>query len=67
MNIEELRAQVRMRSIEDSDCCKRLEWLGHLIRMDGNKLVSKVYGGNFEGKRARGRPRWMYAEKRLQI
>src|SRR3977135_2106022 len=60
MNMEELRAQFRMRSIEDSVCCKRL---GHLIRMDGNRLVSQVLGWNCDGKRARGRPRWMYAEQ----
>src|SRR5258708_16690928 len=49
-----------MRSLEDSVCCKRL---GHLIRMDGNRLVSKVWGGKCDGKRARGRPGWMYAEQ----
>src|SRR5271155_1128704 len=63
MHVEELRAQVRMRSLEDSVCCKRLEWMGHLIRMDGNRLVSRIWGGNCDGKRARGRPRWMYAEQ----
>src|SRR3977135_2685509 len=62
MNVEELRAQVRMRSLEDSICCKRLEWLGHLIRMDGNRLVSRVCGGNCDGKRARGRPRGVLAQ-----
>ena len=63
MNVEELRAQVTMRSLEDSVCCKRLEWLGHLIRMDGGRLVSRVWGWNSDGKRARGRPRWMYGEQ----
>jgi hypothetical protein len=63
MNVEELRDKVRMNSLEDSICCKRLEWLGHLIRMDGSRLVSKVWGGTCDGKRARGRPRWMYGEQ----
>jgi len=26
-----------MRSIHDSLCCKRLEWIGHLIRMDRSR------------------------------
>ena len=37
--------------------------MGHLIRMDGGRLVSRVCGWNCDGKRARGRPRWMYAEQ----
>src|SRR6266699_232545 len=63
MNVEELRARVAMSSIEDSVCGKRLDWLGHLIRMDANRLVSRIWGGKCDGKRARGRPRWMYPEK----
>src|SRR6266699_2688330 len=63
MNVEELRARVRMSSLEDSVCGKRLEWLGHLIRMDGNRLVSRIWGEKCDGKRARGRPRWMYPEQ----
>jgi hypothetical protein len=63
MNVEELRAKVKLPSLEDSICCKRLDWLGHLIRMDGNRLVSRVWGGSCDGKRARGRPRWMYTEQ----
>ena len=59
MNVEELRAKVRMRSLEDSVCYKRLEWLEHLIRTDGNRFVSKVCGGNCDGKRAK----WMYAKQ----
>jgi len=43
MNVKELRRQVGMKSIEDSLCGKRLKWLGHLIRMDGNRLVSRVW------------------------
>ena len=45
MHIKELRAQVRMRSLEASVCCERQEWLEHLIRIDGNRLVSRVWGG----------------------
>ena len=44
MYTEELRVQVGVPSVEDSMCCKRLEWLGHLIRMDGNRLVSRAWG-----------------------
>src|ERR1700727_370844 len=63
MHTEELRLQVGVPSVEDSMCCKRLEWLGHLIRMDGNGLVSRAWGLVSDGKKARGRPRWMYPEQ----
>ena len=60
MHVMELRKQVRMRTLDDSLCCKRLEWLGHLIIIDGNRLVSRVWGGECVSSRAKGRPRWMY-------
>src|ERR1700727_2539261 len=62
MHTEELRSQVGVPSVEDSMCCKRLEWLGHLIRMKGNRLVSRAWGWVSDGKKARGKPRWMYPE-----
>jgi hypothetical protein len=63
MHADELRSQVGVPSVEDSMCCKRLEWLGHLIRMEGSRLVSRAWGWVSDGKKARGRPRWMYAEQ----
>jgi hypothetical protein len=47
-------------------CMKRLEWLGRLIRMDGNRLVSRVWGAQCEGKRARGRPRQTYVKQEAE-
>ena len=66
MHVDELRSQIGLRSLQDSMCCKRLEWLGHLIRMDGNRLVSKVWGWKCEGKRAAGRPRWLYPNQEAE-
>ena len=66
MHVEDLRVQVGMRSLQDSMCCKRLEWLGHLIRMDGNRLVSRVCEGKCKGKRGTGRPRWMYSRQEAE-
>ena len=66
MHVEDLRNQVGMRPLADSMCCKRLEWLGHLIRMDGNRLVSRVWGAKCDGRRAAGRPRWMYSNQEAE-
>jgi hypothetical protein len=35
----------------------RLEWLGHVIRMDETGSVKKVFEGKLERRRGRGRPR----------
>jgi hypothetical protein len=35
----------------------RLEWLGHVIRMDETRSVKKIFEGKLEGRRGRGRPR----------
>jgi hypothetical protein len=36
---------------------RRLEWLGHVIRMDEARSVKKIFEGKLEGRRDRGRPR----------
>jgi hypothetical protein len=36
---------------------RRLEWLGHVIRMDEIGSVKKIFVGKLEGRRGRGRPR----------
>ena len=35
---------------------RRLEWLGHVIRMNKTRSV-KIFEGKLEGRRGRGRPR----------
>jgi len=34
--------------------------------MGEDRLVSRVWGAQYEGKRARGRPRWMYANQEAE-
>jgi hypothetical protein len=36
---------------------RRLEWLGHVTRMDETKSVTKIFEGKLEGRRGRGQPR----------
>ena len=36
---------------------QRLEWLGHVIRMNETRSVKKIFEGKLEGRRGRGRPR----------
>jgi hypothetical protein len=36
---------------------RRLEWLGHVIRMDETGSVKKIFEGKLGGRRGRGRPR----------
>jgi hypothetical protein len=40
---------------------KRLEWLGHVTRMDQRRVVKKIYDSKPEGRRKVGRPklRWL--------
>jgi transcription termination factor 2 len=36
---------------------QRLEWLGHVVRMNETRSVKKIFEGNLEGRRGRGRAR----------
>jgi hypothetical protein len=36
---------------------RRLEWLGHIIRMDETGSIKEIFEGKLEGRRGRGRPR----------
>ena len=35
----------------------KLEWLGHIIRMNETRCVKNIFEGKLEGRRGRGRPR----------
>jgi hypothetical protein len=36
---------------------ERLEWLGHVVRMEENRMVKRVYEGHPGGRRKTGRTR----------
>ena len=36
---------------------QRLEWLGHIIRINETRSVKKIFEGKLKGRRGRGQPR----------
>jgi hypothetical protein len=41
---------------------RRLEWVGHIIRMEEERIPKKVLNGNFHTTRPVGRPRTSWAD-----
>jgi hypothetical protein len=41
---------------------RRLEWAGHIIRMEEERIPKKVLNGNFHTTRPVGRPRTRWAD-----
>jgi len=41
---------------------RRLEWAGHIIRMEEERILKKVLNGNFHTTRPVGRPRTRWAD-----
>jgi hypothetical protein len=41
---------------------RRLEWAGHMIRMEEERITKKVLNGNFHTTRPVGRPRTRWAD-----
>ena len=41
---------------------RRLEWAGHIIRMEEERIPKKVLNGNFHTTRTVGRPRTRWAD-----
>ena len=54
---EELRTKYKSQDILTVIKIRRLEWLGHVSRMNEIRSVKKIFEGKLEGRRGRGRPR----------
>jgi len=54
---EGLRTNYKSQDIVTVKKIRRLEWLGHVTRMNKTRSVKKIFEGKFEGRRGRGRPR----------
>jgi len=48
---------------------QRISWLGHLERMEEDRMPKKIFAQELEGPRRRGRPRkgWKEVERDLQV
>jgi hypothetical protein len=42
---------------------QRISWLGHLVRMEKNRMPKKIFRQELEGSRRRGRPRKRWKEE----
>ena len=42
---------------------KRLEWTGHVVRIDQGRTVKKIFESKLEGSRRKGRPRLRWLEE----
>jgi hypothetical protein len=54
---EELMTKYKAPDIVNVIKILRLEWLGHVVRMNETRSVKKIFEGKLEGQRGRGRPR----------
>ena len=54
---EELKTKYKAPDIVNVIKIRRLEWLGHVVRMNETRSVKKISEGKLEGRRSRGRPR----------
>jgi hypothetical protein len=54
---KELQDKYRSADIVTSIKARRLEWAGHVVRMDDERMVKSVFLGNPGGRRKPGRPR----------
>ena len=53
----ELRTKYKSQDIVTVIKIRRLEWLGHVSRMNETRSVKKIFEGKLERRRGRGRPR----------
>ena len=54
---EELITKYKAPDIVNIIKIQRLEWLGHVVRMNETRSVKKIFEGKLEGRRGTGRPR----------
>ena len=54
---EELMTKYKTPDIVSIIKIRRLEWFGHVVRMNETRYVKKIFDGKLEGRRGRGRPR----------
>jgi hypothetical protein len=54
---QELRELYKDLDIAAGIKMKRLEWIGHVVRMVQGKTVKKIFGSKLDGSRRRGRHR----------
>ena len=54
-NYQELRELYKNLDIEADIKKKRLDWVGHVVRMDQGSTAKKVFESKLEGSRRRGR------------
>jgi hypothetical protein len=57
-NDQELRELYKDLDIVADNKRKRLEWTGHVVKMDHGRAVKKIFECKPEGSRKRGRPRF---------
>jgi len=55
---ESYKVKVKVKCIK----IRRLEWAGHIIRMEEERIPKKVLNGNFHTTRPVGRPRTRWAD-----
>jgi hypothetical protein len=54
---EELITKYKVPDIVNVIKIRRMEWLGHVVRMNETRCVKKIFEGKLEGRKGRGRPR----------
>ena len=54
---KELRTKYKSQDIVTVTKIQRLEWLGHVSRLNETRSVKKIFEGKLEGRRGRGRHR----------
>jgi hypothetical protein len=59
---QELRGLCRYLDIETDSKKRKLEWMGHVVRMEHGRIVKKIFERKLEVRRRIGRPRLRWLE-----